>query len=144
MSARGTGCTICACLSLALFFPCLLSGLMARNVCMRKYICLEHWANLLKLSLQGIQQKDNVHSVKDTVPNRRGGFENPSKGQPTLLQKGGGAVQSRAGRQGPGEEKGRQAEQRFARLVLHTKKYRRLGRYFLYYIGVIYLQFLSK
>ena len=47
------------------------------------------------------QQAGNVHSVKDTVPNRRGGFENPSKGQPKLLQKGGGAVPKQGRAAGP-------------------------------------------
>ena len=42
----------------------------------------ETLCQLLQLSLVGLQQAGNVHAVKDTVPNRRGTFENPSKGQP--------------------------------------------------------------
>ena len=94
-----------ACLFLVLTFPRLLSGLMARNVCTWKYIYLEHCAKLPILSLWGLQQAGNVHSLKDTVPNRRGGFENPAKGQPRRLQEG-GAAGGGAEQAGPGARRG--------------------------------------
>ena len=59
---------------------------MARNVYPWKYLCYRHCANAPKLSLWDLQQVGNVHAVKDTVPNRRGTFENPTKGQPKLLR----------------------------------------------------------
>ncbi|MBQ7933992.1 MAG: hypothetical protein IJ327_04310 [Lachnospiraceae bacterium] len=54
------------------------------------------------LSLQDIQQAGNVHSVKDTVPYRRGAYENPTKVQPRCLQEGGGI--GRAGGRAMGRE----------------------------------------
>ena len=62
--------------------PRLLRQLMARNVYPWKYLCYRHCVKSFLLSLQDIQQAGNVHAVKDIVPNRKGTFENPTKGQP--------------------------------------------------------------
>ena len=53
------------------YIPRLLRQLMARNVCPGEYMVTIICYQAYELSLQDIQQADNVHSVKDTVPYRK-------------------------------------------------------------------------
>ncbi len=90
--------------------PRLLRQLMARNVCPWEYMVPVILYQVYHLSLPDIQQACNVHSVKDTVPYRRGAYENPTKVQPRRLQEGGGigwaGSREHRGERGRGERGG--------------------------------------